>query len=263
MDRMARNVGRTLAVVLLAVLCTACRVDVKVGVAMNADGSGAVTLTAVADADIVKRATSLATDLRFDDLKAAGWVIDGPAKTPTGGLQVTLSHPFQTPAQGTALLAGLNGPGGPLTGLTLARVRTANSTTYSLNGTLQVIGGLNAFTDPDLLAAVGATPYTTQLTAANVQPSAAIGITVGATLPGKLQSNSAGSGSGLTWTVPSDGSAVKVAAVAQQNDRKNVWAGPVAKGALIALIAWVVISICFIGYILLARRRRAAIRAMR
>lgn len=260
---MARNVGRALAVVLLGVLCTACRVDVNVDVAMKADGSGVVTLTAVADADIVKQAPGLGTDLRFDDLEAAGWVIAGPAPTPTGGMQVTLSHPFQTPAQGTALLADLNGPGGPLTGLTLARVRNSNSTTYSFNGTLQVTGGLDAFTDPDLLAAVGATPYTSQLAAANVQPSAAIGITVRATLPGRVQSNSAGSGAGLAWTVPFDGSAVTVAAATQQNDHRNVWARPVAKGALIALIAWAVIAVCFIGYVLLARRRRAAIRAMR
>ncbi|MEI6403188.1 MAG: hypothetical protein WCP59_13465, partial [Actinomycetota bacterium] len=70
--------------VVFAIALTACRVDVAVDVEMVENGSGVVTVTAVADAELVARAPGLADDLRFDDLLAAGWVLEGPATTADG-----------------------------------------------------------------------------------------------------------------------------------------------------------------------------------
>ena len=67
---------RLLALVVVALALTACKVDTTVDVTVNADGSGVITLTAVADADVVAQAPGLAEDLRFDDAIAAGWVLD-------------------------------------------------------------------------------------------------------------------------------------------------------------------------------------------
>jgi hypothetical protein len=260
---MATTSRRILALCVLALVCAACKVDVAVDVAMRTDGSGTITVTAVADQDIVTQAPTLATDLRLDDVRAAGWTVDGPAATADGGLQVVMTQTFTTPQEANAILAGLNGPSGPLVGITLARSRGDERTTFTLNGSLRVTGGLDAFTDADLLAAVGATPYSAQITAAGLQPTDAVGITFTARLPGTVKTSTATDLSDLSWIVPLDGTATDVASLAEKKDSKNVWASPVSQGALIALIAWCAFSVCFIIYVIIVRRRRAALRTLR
>lgn len=265
---MGRRLRTFIAVLALALVCAACNVDVSVDVAMQSDGSGTVRVTATADAEVVRQAPGLAADMRFTDIQAAGWHVEGPAATPAGGLQVVLTHDFASPTEANAVLAGLNGPSGPLTAITLARTHEKSTATYTLSGSLQVTGGLDAFSDADLLAAVGATPYAAQIGAAGVQPAQAVTIRFQAKLPGTVQTSTATAGSassptGLAWNVPLDGTALNVATISTQKDSRNIWAGPLAKGALIALIAWIVIAIGFITYVVLARRRRAALRALR
>ncbi|MCU1388499.1 MAG: hypothetical protein JWL72_1837 [Ilumatobacteraceae bacterium] len=265
MGRLFRTIFGVLA---LAMLCAACNVDMSVDVLMREDGSGTVTVTATADADIVKQAPALMTDLRFDDVRASGWTVQGPVATPTGGLQVVLMHTFATPAEANAILAGLNGANGPFNAVTLGRTKSHGTTTYSLSGSLQVAGGLDAFSDTDLFNAIGATPFAAQLTAAGLQPGQAVTLHFQAKLPGTVKTSTATAGSassptGLSWAIPIDGTAVDVATVATHKDSKNVWAGPLAKGAKIALFAWIVLSVGFILYVITARRRRAAIRGLR
>lgn len=265
---MLRRIRTILGLLVLTLVTVACNVDVSVDVVMREDGSGVITVTATADPDVVAQAPSLANDLRFDDVRAAGWVVDGPTPTPGGGLQVVLSHPFVTPAEGTAILAGINGPGGPLQAITLKRTKVKRTTEFSLTGTLQIAGALDAFSDADLFAALGVTPYNAQIAAAGVQPAQAVTVHFQAKLPGTVQTSTATAGSasaptGLSWTVPIDGPAVDVTTLATVKDPENVWAGPLAKGALIAFIAWIVIAAGFIVYVVMARRRRAAMRALR
>ena len=257
-----------LALLVLTLVCAACNVDVSVNVVMREDGSGVVTITATADPDVVSQAPNLAQDLRFDDVKAAGWSVEGPTPTPGGGLQVVLSHPFATPAEGTAILAGVNGPSGPLHAITLTRTRIKHTTTFSIAGTLQITGALDAFSDADLYAALGATPYNAQIAAAGVQPGQAVTVHFQAKLPGTVQTSTATAGSasavtGLSWVVPVDGTSADVSTVATVKDPEHMWARPLAKGAKIAFVAWIVIATGFIVYVMIARRRRAALRALR
>ena len=255
MSRVARWILSLLAV---TVLCASCRVDVNVDVAMQLDGSGVVTITAVADAAVVKQAPSLATDLRFDDVKTAGWTVVGPTAEANGGLRVVLTKTFQTPAQATEILANVSGPDGPLVGIALARDRNGALTTFHLNGTLQVTGGMAAFSDATLLTAVGARPYARELAAAGVLPTDAVGVTFTAALPGAVTSTTGTPNAGvLSWAVPGDGSAVDVATITQDKATTNGWAGPLAKGALIALAVWLLISAGFIVYVIVAHRRRS------
>lgn len=265
---MIHRLRTILGLLVLTVMGTACTVDLSVDVAMNADGSGTVTVTATADPDVVAQAPNLADDLQLDDVKAAGWSVQGPTPTPGGGLQLVLAHPFATPAEGTAILAGLNGPSGPLNAITLTRTRSKRTTTFSLSGTLQIVGALDAFSDADLFAALGGTPYSAQIAAAGAQPGQAVTVHFQASLPGKVQNSTATAGSasapaGLSWTVPIDATAVDVATVSTLEDAENVWASPLATGAMIAFIAWIVVAAGFIVYVVLARRRRAAMRALR
>lgn len=247
---------RLLLVVALTGLLASCRIDVSVDVTMRDDGSGTVSVLAVADADVVAQAPSITTDLRFDDVRAAGWVVEGPSPTASGGLQVLLTHTFQTADEATALIAQVGGADGPFSGITLGRSAVKKTTTYTLNGQLVVPNGLDAFSDADLTAAVGATPYAAQLAGAGLQPADAVGITFSATLPGTIDNTTSTATEGLRWTVPLDGTSVDVATLSEKKDTRNAWASPLARGARIALFVWLGIAFCFIVYVMLARRRQ-------
>ena len=88
---------RRALIVIAVMLLSACRVDTTIDISMHSDGSGEITLTAIADADVVAKAPGLAEDLRFDDAEAAGWTVTGPTATSGGGLQVELTHDVREP----------------------------------------------------------------------------------------------------------------------------------------------------------------------
>ena len=176
---------RRALIVIAVMVLSPCHVNATVDISMGDDGSGRITVTAVADADVVKKAPGLADDLRFDDAKAAGWTVTPPTGTDDGGLQVELTHPFANPEEATALLQSINGSGGPLHNVTMSRVVRDVGTTMLLAGSLR-IDGMAAFADPDVLAAVGATPYAEEVVASGQGPSQAVAVTVRAALPGKI-----------------------------------------------------------------------------
>ncbi len=256
---------RALALLLAALALTACKVDTTVDVKVNADGTGVITLTAVADADVVAQAPGLAEDLRFDDAVAAGWLLTPPAATDTGGLQVVLSHPFATVEEATALLKSINGNGGPLHDVAITRVVTADDITTALAGTLRVDGGIDAFADPDVLSAIGGSPYADNIAATNLRPTDVVTFTLTADLPGELATPSTGTTGtkggdeqSRAWSVPLDGTSVDLAttAVLTQGTPSSAW-GTVATIALIALIAWCLFAIAFIAFVARARKQRA------
>ena len=250
-------------IVIAVLLLTACHVDTTVDVSMGADGSGKITVTATADADVVSQAPGLADDLRFDDVKAAGWTVTGPTDTSTGGLQVVLSHAFANPEEATALLQSINGSGGPLHGVTVKRTVSQDGTTVSLAGSLR-IDGLGAFADPEVLGAIGATPYAEQVAAASASPTQAVGVIVRASLPGKITSAAGIVKDGaVSWVVPLDGSQIDLTTTAaDDHGTAKIW-GVAANVALIALIAWCVLAAAFITWVVKQRQRRARNRAPR
>lgn len=248
---------RRALIVIAVMLLAACRVDTTVDISMGADGTGTVTVTAIADADVVSQAPGLAQDLRFDDAKSAGWTVTDPTDTADGGLQVQLTHTFANPEEATALLQSINGSGGPLHGAALTRVVDDGGTTVLLTGSLR-IDGLAAFADPDVLAAIGATPYAEQVAAANLSPNGAVGVTVRATLPGKITSATGTVKDGsVSWIVPLDGSQLDLTTTTvDDHGTAKIW-GIAAKVALIALVAWSVVAAAFIAWVVRQRTRRA------
>lgn len=254
----ARRALSACIVVLAALVLGGCRVDVTVLLDVEPDGTGTLTVTAVADADVVEAAPGLADDLRLDDLVEAGWEIDGPTTTPDGGLEVAVSHGFSTPEEAVALLATLNGVNGPFQQVQLTRTQTDDAATFTLDGAGRIDAGLAAFADPALLAAVGATPYAADIAEAALSPAQAFGLVFVADLPGSVDSTTSTAEDGtLSWTIPLDGSSVPFATtVTQRVGREGPWK-VVADVALGALVVWIVLSTVFIGYVVLARRRRA------
>ena len=254
---------RRVFIVIAVMLLAGCKVDATVDISMHTDGSGDITLTAVADADVVDKAPGLAEDLRFDDAKTAGWTVTGPTDTPDGGLQVVLVHEFANPEEATALLQSINGSGGPLHNVVLGRTITDVGTTETIVGSLR-IDGLAAFADPDVLAAVGATPYAEEVAAAGQGPTQAVVVTVRASLPGKINTATGTvEGARVSWVVPLDGSQLDLATSAvDDHGTAKIW-GIVSSAALIAFVIWCAVAAAFIAWVARQRNRRAQRRSSR
>ncbi len=229
-----------------------------VDVVVDADGTGLITVVVVADAEVVAAVPTLAEDLVLDDAIVAGWSIDGPNATEDGGLTLQMSHEFASQGEATNLLQSL---GPPFAQMELARSTTGDITTNQLSGRL-VLSGFDAFADADLVSAVGGQPFAEQIAASGATPADAFDVTFRALLPGVIvgeETNTDADEAGvLTWELPSDSTpALILAQSTQQPGEGQKWARPLSIAALIALVAWVAFMTVFIGYVTVARFRRA------
>jgi hypothetical protein len=264
--------GRRTAVAVACLLgcvtvLTGCRVDVRVGVEMAENGSGTLSVTIVADAGVIDQAPGLLDDVAVGDLVAAGWTVEGPTPTDSGGATLVLRRTFDTPTQATELLGSLNGPAGPLRGFVVARLATDNEVRLSVDGTLQYEGGVEGFADGELVGAVGFTPWADEIAASNQSLGEALGVTLFASLEGKLD---AAATTGVTnaglvqWAAPFDGTATVVQAESVVSlERGGAWRA-LSGLFLVLLIAWIALAVAVIVLVMRARavRRRRALRAM-
>lgn len=252
----SRAVRFRLLLVVCALALTACRVDANVDVEMAENGSGVITVTAVADAELVARAPGLADDLRFDDLVAAGWVVQGPAATADGGLSLVLRHPFGTPEQATSILASLNGRNGPLLDVILGRTLAERSVELSMTGFSGTTVGLASFADDELLAAVGAVPWASEVAAQGLTIDQALSVSISAALDGEVvaTTGTAGDDGRVRWSVPLDGSLIDLATTSSVSlDKGGVWR-VLPYLALAALVVWVLAAAALIWRMVMARR---------
>lgn len=249
-----------LRVLAVAVSCLAmlagCRIDVRVDVIMDQLGAGTVTVTVQADAEVVDAAPGLATDLRTDDLAEAGWTVEGPTTTDDGGLELVLSYRFASPAEANRALAQLSGPEGPFVNPRLSRVVEGRDVTYSLDGTLVLTDGIEAFADAEVMELVGEVPYADALAEQGLTLDEVLGITLSVQLPGEVRKSTGTEVDGaLTWTVPLDGSSQSLVTTSVEEGPSDTWS-TVATVLLVLLALWVVVAGTFILYVVLARRRR-------
>lgn len=234
-----------------------CRVDQTVTLSVNPNGSGRVIVVVTADKGVVDKAPSLAQDIRTDDLKKAGWKVNGPDKTPAGGLRIELTRSFDTPGEATAVLDQISEERGPLHDIVLARSGKDTNSTWTLAGRLEVSGGLDAFIDNAARELLDVTPYAAEVEEAGVDLGDAVSITFNAELPGSVDSTTGLQNDGaVTWRIPMDGSKIDVAttsthvAVASSISR-------VARSLLLALLVlWVVATVILLLLVSNARNRR-------
>jgi hypothetical protein len=146
-----------------------CNVHTTVTVEVAEDGSGAVTVTVALDAaalgevpdldaDGVSDVADLAALVRTDDLVAAGWTVDEPVESVDGGATLRARRAFGTPTEAEQILDELTGPDGALRNLVVARSTSFGSTDVQVTGTVDLSGGLEAFGDEGLAAALEGEP---------------------------------------------------------------------------------------------------------
>lgn len=223
---------------------------------MAPDGTGTVSVVAVADAELVSEVPDLADDLRLDDAIAAGWDVEGPTPTDSGGLSITLTHDFHTAEE---LANVLNSIGPPLTEMAAARTTQDEVTTNAISGTLVLSDGFSSFSDTELTEAVGGLPFGDRIEASGLTPQEAMSFTLRAALPGELVSAETGTeaNGAIQWEAPLDGSQLSVLVQTVQRPASGgSWAGPVSKVALVLLIVWLVLAAAFIVFVAVARRSK-------
>ena len=251
------RIVRALVVVATCAVLTSCRVDSVVTLDVEPDGSGTLAIVTTADAEVVSKYPNLATELSFDDAKAAGWSVSDVATTPEGAMQVRVAHHFANPEEATALLGQLSSEFGPFKGLALTRSGKDTDSTWNLVGQLQVNDGLNAFADPQLLTTIGATPFQATLTNAGLDIGQAVGVTFNLKLPGKVESTTGISKFGtLQWNVAFDGSTQDLATTTQNTAVAATIARIFSPLLRWMLILWIIGMAGFSAFVAFWRFRR-------
>jgi FMN phosphatase YigB (HAD superfamily) len=147
---------------ILVLIASACRVDTTIDIAVDNDGSGVVTVTVVADAAAVEALPDAPDSLRFEDLAAAGWTVDGPDIDAAGAMRIAFSKPFVNADALPPVLAEIVGEGVLFEDVVLEtthsfdRIGLGPATThYTLSGTLDPNPDLASFSDDLLPPSVG------------------------------------------------------------------------------------------------------------
>ena len=179
------SIVRTLGAALVALVLVACRVDTTVDVKVLPDGTGIVTVTVVADRDVVVGEPGLAKDLRYDDLRATGWTVTGPTTMADGGLRVVVTHTFADTTQANVILRSITGPTGILRKPGLVAKGARGDIRWTLTGRLDFSTGLSALADQQLLATIGGAPFAASLSLHNVTAANVATFTMKVELPGR------------------------------------------------------------------------------
>ena len=198
--------GRGALVVALAVLLSACTLDLDVRVDVHDDGSGSVEVAATLDAGALQRiGGDLSTVLDLDGLRADGWTVEGPSATPDGGASVRLRQAFATPAKADEVFADLAGDDehSPFRGLHVTRDTSALRTRWRFAGAIDLDEGLAL---PGVTPTADGAPLPTDVTQLEEQLGDSLDrllrLRIGVRLPGSVRSNATTKAdNGAVWQV--------------------------------------------------------------
>lgn len=238
----------------MALATSACRVDVSVGIDAHDDGGGEVRAQARLDGPAVSQlgGPDPGDRIRLDDLRKAGWEIEGPTKQDDGGLEIVATHPYDTAEEAERLVADLGGDPGPLRAFTVRQQRSFLKTTTEFAGTVDLRQGLGAFTDPDLRQALEGTDaaplgVTTEALEKRLGSplDRMIGVQVAVRLPGRLESNAPTEAADSAVWAPALGDEAVLEASSERWNLTNIIGAATAAASGLGLV----------GLLLLRRRR--------
>lgn len=197
-----------LLVALLAWATSACQVTLSAGVDAGRDGTGRVVAGIGLDAGAIKEIGDLATALRLDDVRAAGWQVEAPRKEGDDLTWVRASKPFTDPEQVPAILAELNGPGGPFRDFKVTRTKSLTRSKVTFTGTVDLAAGLTGLSDPELTAALGDVDLGLDPDGLRSRFADRLKVLATASLPGEITTNAPTSEGGRAVWAPELGQTV-------------------------------------------------------
>ncbi|MDP1805450.1 MAG: hypothetical protein Q8K72_09815, partial [Acidimicrobiales bacterium] len=236
-----------LLVGLLARSATACQVSVTAGVDVNRDGTGRVVAGVGLDDAAVREVGDLATALRLDDVRAAGWQVDAPHKEGDGLTWLRASKPFSEPEQVPAILAELNGPAGPFRDFTVTRSKSLTRSKVTFTGTVDLAAGLAGLADAELTAALDDVDLGLDPDALRARFGDRLKVQATAGLPGEITTNAPARDGGRALWAPELGQTVLLEA-SSSAFRVDPRLPIIAGGALLLAVTLLVV---------LLRRRRS------
>lgn len=248
------------ALLALALVCSGCQVTLSAGIDLRDDGSGTVHAGVGFDDEAVAEIGDLGAALRADDLRQAGWAVEGPAKEDDDLTWMRASKDFDDPEEAAALAAQLSGPQGPFKDFRVTRDRSLLRTRTSFTGVADLSAGLVGLSDAELQAALGEFDLGLDLEGLRRRFGDALGdrvrVQVSAKLPGKVEASSTGGGAPTVeggravWT-PAPGERLDLTA---QGDLRRL--APLVYGSL----ALVLVAVGLAAVLLRVRQRRRVAR---
>jgi hypothetical protein len=232
---------RTAALATMVLVATSCQATAAVDLQIEPNGQGTLSVVVTADQDMVAAAPGLAESLSLSDAQAAGWQVSPVAPDAQGRLQVRVWHDFDTPDEANLLLGQLSGTEGPFRGLKITRDRDGGRSTWTLDGTLELVNGLSSLADAGLIQLAQAAPFQQDLAASGMTLDQAFLVTFRVTMPGAIDSTTGVQDiSTVQWTAPLDGSTVEVTTQSTHESRLGAVAGPLAPALLWLAGGWLV-----------------------
>jgi len=242
----------------LAALMSGCGASVHLRVVVGRSGSGSVALAVSFPQATAARLEDLTAGLPVADLRAAGWVVDGPKPGPDGSTVVGASHAFANLSQVPALVADVAGSGPESSRpfrLAVTELAGLLQDHYTAAGAVDLRCWLSCFNDPRLATNVG---YPLGLAPAEVHrlfgahPGDELTFRFELLLPGTVTSSDANghaAGEGLVWS-PLLGKATTVFASSKTENTPLVraLAAAIGAGALVVLFT--------ASYLVWRRRKR-------
>jgi len=211
--------------VLVLALATGCQVRITGGIDVDDAGGGTVRAGLGLDADALETVGDLGSALRVDDLRQAGWSVDGPRKEGDGLTWVRVTKRVSDSEEAATALAQLSGPEGPFRDLRIESSRDLLHTRTSLSGAVDLSGGLNGLADADLLARIGGTvPLDLEglRTELGADLDKLVQVSFEARLPGSVHANTEQRAEGrLVWRPPM-GERLAIAASSQGLNLRTV-----------------------------------------
>jgi hypothetical protein len=251
---------RLLALVVLVVLAaSACRVRTEVGVDVNEDGSGTVTIRVGLDDDAIATNPGYEQALRIDDLRATGWTVTGPTKEADGFTYVQVTKPFANPDEANQIFAEVSGPNGPFRDFRLSRSRSFARTSTHFDGTVDFTGGgLEKFADSDLAAQLDGKPLGDDVAAIEARLGEKLDkvfqFKVAVRLPGDVTSNApARALNGAVWEPKLSDAAPTVLTASGRSWRTGTLIGT----GVAALAAFVLLLVLLIRLAIFLKDRRS------
>jgi hypothetical protein len=198
---------------LLAALCcffaisAGCRLELDVNVAVEEDGSGTVEVVTALDADGVERiGGDLGAVVELDDLRAAGWSVDGPTEDADGLTRLRVRRAFGNPDEAAAIFAEIAGEDGPFQDFAVHHDTSFARTEWGFSGRVDFSGGIEALGDDALAAELDGEPLGLSVEEIEEQLvdslSRLVQVRVGVRLPGEVTSNATTkAANGAVWQV--------------------------------------------------------------